>query len=132
MRIFHCPACEGALFFDNLCCACGAEVAFDPAAARFVPAGTTCADRAAIACNWTAATEGALCRSCAMTEVIPQTAPIDNRALWARAEAAKRWVLANLARWGWLGDTDPGPRPRFHLLSERVFRKHHLGPIEPS
>ena len=120
MRIFRCPACEQALFFDNLRCACGAEVAFDPEAARFVPAGATCANREAIACNWTAAGQGALCRSCAMTEIIPQTGADDNVALWARAEAAKRWVLANLARWGWLGASDPGPRPRFHLLSETV------------
>lgn len=120
MRIFRCPACEGTLFFENLRCTCGAEVAFDPEASRFVPAGLTCANRAAIGCNWTAAEEGALCRSCAMTEVIPQAGAEDNVALWGRAEAAKRWVLANLARWDWLTEADPGPRPRFHLLSEAV------------
>lgn len=126
MRIFSCPACRQTLFFENLRCVCGAEVAFDPEAAVFVAADRTCANRAAIGCNWMAAEPapgleaGALCRSCAMTEIIPQTFQADNQALWARAEAAKRWVLANLARWGWLASGDPGPRPRFHLLSEAV------------
>ena len=134
MRVFSCPACHQTLFFENLRCVCGAEVAFDPEAAAFVAAERTCANRVAIACNWVAAEPGsgavsrpapgseggALCRSCAMTEVIPQTFQDDNQALWARAEAAKRWVLANLARWGWLAEGDAGPRPRFHLLSEVV------------
>ncbi len=126
MRIFTCPACDGVLFFHNLACACGAEVAFDPAAARFVAADAPCANRAQIACNWTAAqaaTEeeaGPLCRSCAMTEVVPQAFHGENRTLWAEAEAAKRWVLAGLARWGWFGAGDAGERPRFHLLSEAV------------
>ena len=120
MRIFSCPTCEGALFFDNLTCGCGALVTFDPEAARFVPLDRPCANRAAIGCNWTASAPEDLCRACAMTEVIPQTGADDNAALWARAEAAKRWVLAGLARWGWLTDADPGRRPRFHLLSETV------------
>lgn len=134
MRLFSCPACRGTLFFENLRCVCGAEVAFDPEAAGFVAAEDPCANRGPIGCNWVAEEPGAgavahpapgmargrLCRSCAMTEVIPQAFEDDNRALWARAEAAKRWVLANLARWGWLASADPGPRPRFHLLSETV------------
>lgn len=134
MRVFSCPDCHQALFFENLRCVCGAEVAFDPEAAAFVAAERTCANRDAIGCNWAAAEPGSvsvskpvsggeagtLCRSCAMSEVIPQTFQEDNEALWARAEAAKRWVLANLARWGWLASADPGPRPRFHLLSEAV------------
>lgn len=120
MRIFSCPTCEGTLFFENLRCGCGAEVAFDAQAAAFVRAGSPCANREAIACNWAAPEPGALCRSCAMTEVIPQAGAQGNAALWARAEAAKRWVLANLMRWGWLGASDPGPMPRFHLLSEAV------------
>ena len=118
MRIFCCPTCEGVLFFENLHCACGAEVAFDPEAAGFISDGSFCANRGPIACNW-AAPGGGLCRACAMTEVIPQALE-ENRALWARAEAAKRWVLANLTRWGWFGASDPGPMPRFHLLSEAV------------
>ena len=120
MRVFSCPACAGALFFDNLTCGCGARVAFDPEAARFALLDRPCTNRDAIGCNWTMAARDGLCRACAMTEVIPQTGTDDNAALWARAEAAKRWVLAGLARWGWLLDADPVPRPRFHLLSETV------------
>jgi hypothetical protein len=119
MRIFSCPACTGDLFFENQRCGCGAVVSFDPEAARFERAFAPCANRAAIGCNWVAG-PGGLCRSCAMTEVVPQADAPGNAALWARAEAAKRWVLAGLARWGWLRAADPGARPRFHLLSEAV------------
>ena len=120
MRIFACPACGGTLFFHNSRCACGAEVAYAPEADAFEPLRDPCANRGAIDCNWAAPAPGALCRACATTEVIPDAFHDDNRALWAEAEAAKRWVLANLGRWGWFGDRDPGLRPRFHLLSERT------------
>lgn len=53
-----------------------------------------------------------------MTAVVPETFQGDNRALWRESERAKRWVLATLARWGWLTDADPGPRPVFHMLAE--------------
>ncbi len=55
-----------------------------------------------------------------MTEVIPDTTTPQNVALWADAELAKRWVLANLARWGWFTSSDDGPRPVFRLLSEQT------------
>lgn len=48
----------------------------------------------------------------------------DNLALWSRAEASKRWVLATLGRWGWFTDADTGPNPRFHLLSEDTAKGH--------
>ncbi|WP_199223227.1 putative zinc-binding metallopeptidase [Oricola cellulosilytica] len=54
-----------------------------------------------------------------MTEVIPDTFHGENRELWAEAEAAKRWVLANLARWGWFIGGDSGPKPVFHMLAEQ-------------
>jgi hypothetical protein len=37
---------------------------------------------------------------------------------WGEMELAKRWVLTTLARWGWFGAADPGPRPVFDMLAE--------------
>ena len=118
MRIFSCPVCGRRLFFGNLACTCGASVAFDPEAASYVPLAAPCANRDLIGCDWVAEQPGGLCRSCIMTEVIPDTFHGENRWLWSRSEQAKRWVLASLARWGWFTDRDPGRRPVFHLLAE--------------
>jgi hypothetical protein len=120
MRIFTCPTCSEALFFENSACACGTEVAYDPDRAAFVEQFAPCANRDRIRCNWIAEGEGTLCRACAMTEVIPDIATPANVALWADAELAKRWVLANLTRWGWFTAADDGRRPTFRLLSEQT------------
>ena len=94
---------------------------FNPEAVTFVEAGDTCSNRAVIRCNWQAdAGPGSYCRSCAMTEIIPQSVAGKNVALWDDAERAKRWVLSNLGQWGWMSDRDTGLRPRFHLLSEET------------
>ncbi len=120
MRIFQCPVCGEALFFENAACACGARVAYDPERAAFVGQFTPCANREVIGCNWIAEGDGGLCRACAMTEVIPDRSTPQNVELWAEAEFAKRWVLANLARWGWFTARDQGSRPVFRLLSEQT------------
>lgn len=120
MKIFKCPHCGVMLSFENLKCGCGAEVAYDFAAGTMVPAQATCGNRDRIGCNWVAAGGGALCASCAMTEVIPDTFHGENLSLWSDAEECKRWVLANLSRWGWFLPEDDGPRPVFHLLSEKT------------
>ena len=123
MQVFQCPACAGRLYFDNLTCACGQTVRFDPDGQAMRADGADCANREAIGCNWLG--EGArngngLCRSCAMTETVPDLAEGENEALWARTEAAKRWMLANLARWGWFTPRDSGVRPVFHMLAEQT------------
>ncbi len=120
MRIFTCPDSDEPLFFQNTACASGTEVAYDPDQADFVADFTPCANRGQIGCNWIAEAKGGLCRACAMTEVIPDTSNAQNLALWADAELAKRWVLANLARWGWFSASDEGRRPVFKLLSEQT------------
>lgn len=120
MRQFECPACGSFLAFDNLACHCGTQVAWDQAMHGFVTRFTPCANRDLIACNWVAAEPGALCRSCAMTSVIPDTFHDENLGLWAEAERAKRWVLATLGRWGWFTPADAGPLPEFHLLSDHT------------
>lgn len=125
MKTFTCPDCGGALYFDNLTCACGRDVAFDPEGETFVRAGDPCANRAQIGCNWqSAAGPASLCRACAMTKVVPDSLVETNVPLWARTEAAKRWVLVNLGQWGWLKPSDPGPAPLFHLLSETTSLGH--------
>lgn len=55
-----------------------------------------------------------------MTTVVPDTFLAGNLTLWTEAELAKRWVLANLARWGWFTQEDMGEHPRFELLSEQT------------
>lgn len=119
MQIFSCPDCRQPVFFRNLSCACGTEIAFNSESGTFVRADTPCSNRAEIGCNWTAPGRD-LCQSCAMTEVIPDKFKTEHQRLWADAEDAKRWVLANLARWGWFTSEDPGPPPRFHLLAEET------------
>ena len=119
MRIFSCPACSGRLFFHSLDCACGSAVSFDVERQGVELLQYPCANRATIGCNWKATgPAGGYCRSCAMTELIPDTFHDENLALWADAERSKRWVLATLVRWGWFTQADSGRRPVFHLLSE--------------
>ena len=123
MQLFTCPTCARRLYFDNTQCACGQEVSFDPEAQVLRAGGPFCTNREAIACNWRAeGAEEGLCRSCAMTRTVPDIGAPENIELWARTEAAKRWMLANRARWGWFTDRDPGARPVFKLLSEQTRR----------
>lgn len=122
MRIYSCPSCGAKLPFESLSCYCGTQIAYDLESDCMVALSTACANRQQIACNWASGGEGELCGSCVMTEVIPDTFHGDNRDLWAASERAKRWVLANLARWGWFRAADTGARPVFHLLSEDTRR----------
>jgi len=119
VRIYRCPACAQTVFHPNTACdGCGARLHWDPGADAFLAGGTDCANRGEIGCNWAAPGPGALCHACAMTVVIPDTFHGDNRALWTEAEASKRRVLATIGRWGWFAPSDPGPMPRFRMLSE--------------
>ena len=120
MQVFHCPACATPLWFDNDRCGCGQEVSFDPETQTMVTATARCANHAEIGCNWPPETDG-YCRSCAMTEIVPDLRSPDNVPLWARTEAGKRWMLANLGRWGWFTLRDTGQRPIFRLLSEETL-----------
>lgn len=119
MQIFSCPDCGAPAFFHNLTCPNGHVLEYDPDAAAMRAQTVACANRETIGCNWPAE-GGALCRACAMTETIPDPNASDNAVWWADAESAKRWVLANLARWGWFLPSDPGPRPIFRMLSEQT------------
>jgi len=57
-----------------------------------------------------------------MTEVRPDPSVQEAVDLWAVSESSKRWVLANLGRWGWFTDTDQSKRPIFHMLAEETRR----------
>ncbi|WP_417719668.1 zinc-binding metallopeptidase family protein [Salipiger sp.] len=119
MQIFRCPACGAPLYFHNLGCSCGQQVVFDPDRQAMLPAVSVCANRADIGCNWVPDTDD-LCRSCAMTETVPDLREPDNLPLWEKSEFAKRWMLATLARWGWFTASDRGARPVFRMLSEQT------------
>ncbi|MFZ5963210.1 zinc-binding metallopeptidase family protein [Thalassococcus sp. BH17M4-6] len=119
MQIFTCPACSARLYFHNTGCRCGHQVSFDPDAATMRINAIPCDNREVIGCNWQADQCG-LCRSCAMTKTVPDIGTPDNVPLWAKTEAAKRWMLANLMRWGWFTAQDAGDRPVFKLLSEQT------------
>lgn len=120
MQSFTCPACNSRVYFDNLFCACGAALYYEPEAGDMVNDAPPCANRDTILCNWVAVPGQALCRSCAMSDTVPALNIGDNQQLLARAERAKRWVLANLSNWQWFTDADEGMRPRFQMLSENT------------
>ena len=120
MQVFRCPVCDRPVYFHNTRCACGQEVAFDPDTQSMRIAENTCANRDRISCNWVA--DEKLCRSCAMTRTVPDLGAPENLGHWRTTENAKRWMLANLARWGWFGPDDHGDRPEFRLLSEQTSK----------
>lgn len=127
MKFFTCPHCAAQVFFDNLDCTCGGQLAYQPAKSEMVPAEATCANRKSIDCNWVCEAGQELCQSCTMTKTHPDTSVDGNLALWRRAEKAKSWVLANLRHLGWFRETDTGARPVFELLSEKTLQ----GPEQP-
>ena len=118
MYVFSNPVGAGSLWFHNLATADGTPVAYDPQARAFIPTPPFCFNRAVIGCNWIAPEPGALCRSCAMTAVSPDTSIPNALSNWAKTEAAKRWTLDNLGRWHWFRPEDPGTPPIFHMLAE--------------
>lgn len=120
MQMFTCPACENRVYFDNLFCACGQPLHYEPEARAMWNEAAPCANRAVIACNWAAVPGETLCRSCMMSDVVPDLQVGDNQDLLARAERAKRWVLSNLSNWQWFTDADQGARPSFKMLSEQT------------
>ncbi|WP_226624810.1 putative zinc-binding metallopeptidase [Alloyangia pacifica] len=120
MQIFRCPACSSPVYFHNLACGCGQEVSFDPDTQSMIAGAAHCANRDDIACNWVAE-QGGLCRSCAMTETVPDLRAEQNLPLWEESESAKRRMLAELSRWGWFTPVDSGARPVFRMLSEETL-----------
>lgn len=124
MQRFSCPACGSRVYFHNLVCMCGQELVYETETRQMTAGPHACRMRPVIGCNWAAATHSdslpGLCRSCAMSRVIPDLETGPNRELFAKAERAKRWVLANLSQWQWFTDADKGRKPHFLMLSEHL------------
>lgn len=115
MRDFHCPNCGQRLTFENSAClSCGSALGFsldqmallviageeDPEHAGAVPAENyrLCANMHLAECNWLVASDqpGRLCVSCALTSERPGDTDTAGLAEFARAEAAKRRLVAEL------------------------------------
>lgn len=120
MKVFHCHKCEELLFFENInCVRCGRALAYSPEAGRilsFEPAGgnlwASVADGKLFrfcdnyvkynVCNWAIAAEDphSLCRSCDLTETIPNLSTLGNNRLWYKLEVAKRRLVYTLDQLG--------------------------------
>ena len=154
MRDFHCPKCGQRLAFENSAClSCGSALGFsleqmallviaeggDAGQAGFVSAGEyeLCANRHIAKCNWLVPTHhpGGLCTSCALTLERPNDADTEGLVAFARAEAAKRRLVAELheLKLPIVGrDRDADYGLGFRLLSsahEKVFTGHKNGVI---
>jgi hypothetical protein len=122
MKLFTCDHCQQTLYFENhRCVSCGDALGYCPDTARLATlrapdAGAagefdiTLADQTTRryrlcrnsteydACNWLVAadSEATYCRSCELSEVIPDLTDPANNAAWRRIEAAKRRLLYTL------------------------------------
>ena len=102
MIAFACPVCVNLVTFESVrCLRCSTELAFDPDARLVRPAGAPggeprCANAELAACNWSAAEEGGLCASCALTRTRPSDGDRDGLGGFAAAERAKRRLLFEL------------------------------------
>ena len=122
VRLFSCPQCDRLLFFENtICTNCGQHVGYSVEARALVavPADADKARKPFTArapgarsarylkcknfseldtCNWLvrASEDHAYCRSCRLTEVIPDSSDAKNRAALLEIERAKRRLLYTL------------------------------------
>ncbi|OBF44110.1 hypothetical protein A5787_13595 [Mycobacterium sp. 852002-50816_SCH5313054-b] len=154
MRDFHCPNCGQRLTFENSAClSCGSALGFslEQMALLVITAGDEadrtgfvsadefelCANRHLAECNWLVPSNlpGGLCTSCALTLERPNDADTDGLAAFARAEAAKRRLIAELHEMKLPiidRDHDPDYGLGFRLLSsahEKVLTGHENGVI---
>jgi hypothetical protein len=110
MKLFSCDNCQQTLYFENnRCVHCGEALGFclDSNTLITLPAlkdGETpryrlCRNAYGLdACNWLVATDSGAdyCRSCALSEVIPDLSDPRNDQAWRRIEGAKRRLLYTL------------------------------------
>jgi len=154
MRDFHCPNCGQRLTFENSAClSCGSSLGFSPEQMALLViakgdegehAGAVDADDYQLCgnlylaeCNWLVPKDdpGGLCASCALTLERPNDDDNNGLAALARAEAAKRRLIAELheLRLPIIGrDKDPDYGLGFRLLSsshEKVLTGHENGVI---
>jgi hypothetical protein len=154
MRDFHCPNCGQRLTFENSAClACGSSLGFslDQMALLVIAKGDEsdhagavdagdyklCANLYVAECNWLVPVgqPGGLCESCVLTVERPNDADSVGLAEFARAEAAKRRLIAELRelKLPIVGrGEDPDHGLAFRLLSsshENVITGHEDGVI---
>lgn len=154
MRDFTCPNCGQRLAFENsVCLSCDSRIGFSLDAMAFLviaeddmaeQAGSVagseyqlCANMHLAECNWLVpvAPIRKLCVSCALTRTRPNDADTVALAAFARAERAKRRLIAELHGLGLpiVGrDVDPRYGLAFDLLSsaqEKIFTGHENGVI---
>jgi hypothetical protein len=137
MKALYC-SCGHRVFFDSMSCvACGAALGFDPqvlamrsldvAGAGFWQADDgarfrLCANRHPWSiCNWLVAPkeETTLCRSCRLTELLPNLERLGNILLWGRMELAKRRLLYTLMTLGLPLAWGEGAGLRFRFLEDQ-------------
>ena len=154
MRDFHCPNCGQRLTFENSeCLSCGSALGFslDQLALLVIAKGNEgdhagavaaadyqlCSNLHVAECNWLVPVgqRGALCASCALTLERPNDADTVGLTEFARAEAAKRRLVAELheLKLPIVGrDQDPDYGLAFRLLAsghEQVVTGHENGII---
>lgn len=104
MLKFTCPSCAGALFFNNFSClACGTEVNFQAAEARFISVldSLACQNRNDHSvCNWSTEEGEPFCLSCRANQLIPDLSVQGNLERWSQLEESKRRVLLSFLRLG--------------------------------
>jgi hypothetical protein len=155
MRDFHCPNCGQRLAFENSeCLSCGSKLGFsldqmallviakrsedsEHAGAVAATDYQLCANLYVAECNWLVPVNhpGGLCESCSLTIERPNDGDTVGLAEFARAEAAKRRLVAELneLKLPITGrDQDPDDGLAFRLLSsahEKVITGHDNGLI---
>ena len=119
MKLFECERCAGVLFFENtLCRGCNATLGYCVETGRLtlLPDGADAQTPFALAgggaaryrlcrnyadhdaCNWlvSADDDDPYCRSCRLTEIVPDLSDPANKAAWFEVESAKRRLLYTL------------------------------------
>ncbi len=154
MRDFVCPNCGQRLAFENsVCLSCGSALGFslDDMALLVIASGPDkahpgfvsrndfqlCANLHLAECNWLVrnGAYGALCSSCRLTRTRPNDSDTKAMAAFARAEQAKRRLIAELheLKLPIVGrDRDPETGLAFDLLSseyEEVLTGHDNGVV---
>jgi len=144
MRIFRCDQCGHLVFFENVACThCGATLAFLPDAMRIAAVVNDgphwrvasrkrkgrrryrlCRNYSAEnICNWAipASDPNPLCRSCRLTQVLPDLSVPGNKQAWYKLEAAKRRMLYSLLDLGLAvngRDVDPKGGLSYQFLAD--------------
>lgn len=124
MKVFHCDNCQQLVFFENTqCVKCKSTLAFEPELSAMVALEPESEDLWHLpkqqrrgrssgklrlrlcqnyagqdVCNWAVRAEdpNPLCRSCRLTQIIPDLSVPGSKTAWAKLEAAKRRMLYTL------------------------------------